>query len=143
MNVQAILDHKQSGIVTIEQDSPLQQAAHLMSSSRIGALVVMAGDKVAGMLTNREIVDALSSHGWRTSELRVIDVMRPDFATVTAADGIKHVMALMTGRRATHMPVFDDGRLIGIISIGDVLKHRLEDLQLETDVLRDAYIAVH
>jgi predicted transcriptional regulator len=110
-----------------------------MSTTNVGALVVTDGDKVVGMLTNRDIVNAFSRHGWRLSDLHVADILRPDFVSVAPDDNLKQVMALMTRRRATHMPVFEDNRLSGIISIGDVVKHRLEELELETDVDGDWY----
>lgn len=143
MNVQSILKKKGSAVATIALQATIQQAAYRMSTVNIGALIATDGDRVAGILTNRDIVHALSSHGWRVSDLHVADVMRTDFVAIAPEDSVKQVMALMTTRRATHMPVFAGKRLAGIISIGDVVEHRLEELELETGVLRDAYIAVH
>jgi CBS domain-containing protein len=75
--------------------------------------------------------------------MHVSDLMQRNFVRISSHESIKRVMALMTQYRATHIPVFDAERLMGIVSIGDVVKHRLEDLELETNVLRDAYIAAH
>jgi len=143
MKVQSILKEKAPEVITIGRQAAIHQAAQLMSTANVGALVVTDGDKVVGMLTNRDIVNAFSRHGWRLSDLQVADIIRADFVSLAPDDSLKQVMALMTRRRATHMPVLANNRLTGIISIGDVLKHRLEELELETNVLRDAYIAVH
>ena len=142
MNVSSVLKLKTQDVVTIGEQVSIQQAAHLMSRMNIGALVVTDGEKVVGMLTHREIVKAFSSYGWRISDLRVTDIMRSDFIKVAPQDRMKDVMALMTRHRVTHMPVVSSNSLAGIISIGDAVKHRLEELELETNVLRDAYIAV-
>lgn len=143
MKVQSIVKDKAPEVITIGQQAAIHQAAQLMSTANVGALVVTNGEKVVGMLTNRDIVNAFSRHGWRLSDLQVADIVRPDFVSVAPDDSLKQVMALMTRRRATHLPVLAGNRLTGIISIGDVVKHRLEELELETSVLRDAYIAVH
>lgn len=143
MNVQSILAKKGSAVATIALQATIQQAAHRMSMTNIGALVVTEGEKVVGILTNRDIVRAVSSHGWRLAYLLVSEAMRTDFVAISPEDSIKQVMALMTTRRATHMPVLVGKRLAGIISIGDVIEHRVAELELETGVLRDAYIAVH
>ena len=143
MKVQSILKEKTPEVITIGRQAAIHQAAQLMSTANVGALVVTDGDKVVGMLTNRDIVNAFSRHGWRLSDLQVADIIRPDFVSIAPDDSLKQVMALMTRRRATHMPVLANSRLTGVISIGDVVKHRLEELELETNVLRDAYIAVH
>jgi CBS domain-containing protein len=143
MKVQSILKEKAAEVITIGRQAAIHQDAQLMSTANVGALVVTDGDKVVGMLTNRDIVNAFSRHGWRLSDLQVPDIIRPGFVSIAPDDSLKQVMALMTRRRATHTPVLANNRLTGIISIGDVVKHRLEELELETNVLRDAYIAVH
>lgn len=143
MNVQSILAKKGSAVATIAQQATVQQAAQRMSMANIGALVVTEGERVVGILTNRDIVRAVSSHGWRLSYLLVWEAMRTDFVAIAPEDSIKQVMALMITRRATHMPVLVRERLAGIVSIGDVVEHRVGELELETGVLRDAYIAVH
>lgn len=143
MNVQTILKDKPAEVVTIAPDAAVQHAAWLMSSANIGAVVVVQGEKVIGMLTNKDIVSALSRHGWTLSDLRVVDLMRTELIAASPQDSIRRIMSVMTHRRVTHVPVFTGGRLVGIVSIGDILKHRLEELELETDVLRDAHIAVH
>lgn len=143
MKVQSILAKKGSAVATIAQQSTVQQAAYRMSMANIGALIVTDGERVVGILTNREIVRAFSSHGWRLPDLHVSDAMRTDFVAIAPEDSVKQVMALMTTRRATHMPVLAGKRLAGIISIGDIVEHRVEELELETGVPPDAYIVAH
>jgi CBS domain-containing protein len=106
-------------------------------------LVVTSGDTIVGLVSEREIVHALARYGESVTSMRVKDIMRYGSITVTPDDNLLHVTALMTRHRVRHMPVVRDGRLAGIISIGDVVKHRLDDLELEANVLRDAYIAAH
>lgn len=143
MNVQTILKGKQTEVVTIAPDAAIQHAAWLMSTANIGAVVVVQGEKVVGMLTNRDIVSAFSRYGWSLSDLRVVDLMRTDLIAASPQDSIRRIMSVMTIRRVTHMPVLAAGRLAGIISSGDILKHRLEEPEPETGALRDAHIAVH
>ena len=143
MKVQSILAKKGSAVATIAQQATIQEAARRMNMANIGALIVTEGERVVGILTNRDIVRAVSSQGWRMSYLLVSEAMRTDFVAIAPDDSIKQVMALMITRRVTHMPVMVGKRLAGIVSIGDVVEHRVEELEFETGVLRDAYIAVH
>jgi CBS domain-containing protein len=143
MNVQSILAKKGSAVATIAQQATIQEAARRMNMANIGALIVTEGETVVGILTYRDIVRAVSSQGWRLSYLLVSEAMRTDFVAIAPEDSIKQVMALMITRRATHMPVMVGKRLAGIVSMGDVVEHRVEELEFETGVLRDAYIAVH
>jgi predicted transcriptional regulator len=107
----------------------------------IGALVVTSGKTVLGLISEREIVHAFSRYGETAASLAVKEVMRHGVITVSPDESVRRVMHLMTRHRVRHMPVLRDGNLAGIISIGDVVKHRLEDLESETNVLRDAYMA--
>jgi len=143
MSVRSILDQKGLQVFTIDQGAGIEQAAELMRERNIAALPVTKSGEVVGMLTSRDIVDGLARHGSHLFSLRAADLMRRDFARVSPADSARQVMTLMTRRRMTHIPVFSSGQLVGIVSIGDVVKHRLEDLEIETNVLRDVYIAAH
>ncbi len=143
MTVQTILKEKQTEVVTITADAAIQHAARLMSTANIGAVVVVQGEKVIGMLTKREIVSAFSQHGWSLCDLRVEDLMRTDFIAASPQDRIRRIMGIMTLARITHMPVVAGGRVVGIISTGDILKHELEEPLLKAGLLRDACIALH
>jgi CBS domain-containing protein len=114
-----------------------------MRAKDIGALVVTSGKAIVGLISEREVVEAFSRYGEAAASMPVNEVMRHGVITVSPAETPAHVMDLMTRHRVRHIPVMRDGKLAGIISIGDVVKYRLDDLELETKVLRDAYIAAH
>jgi CBS domain-containing protein len=108
---------------------------------KIGALVVTTGKAVLGLISEREIVHEFSRNGEAAGSIPVKEVMNSRVITVSPEESISRVMKLMTQHRVRHMPVLRDGELAGIISIGDVVKSRLDDLELESNALRDAYIA--
>jgi CBS domain-containing protein len=142
MKVEQILRAKGADVETIAPHATVADAAHRLRSKGIGSLVVSSGDgRVDGLISERDIVLGLARHGGRVLELRVADVMTRSVTACTPTDTLKHVMAQMTLHRNRHLPVVENGRLCGIISIGDVVKNRLEELELETTVMRDAYLA--
>jgi CBS domain-containing protein len=96
-----------------------------------------------GIISERDIVRAFSQYGDSITSMQVKDIMTHGLITASLGDDLAHLMHLMTRHRVRHMPVVRDGKLVGIISIGDVVKHRLDDLELEASVLRDVYIAGH
>jgi predicted transcriptional regulator len=96
-----------------------------------------------GLISEREIVHAFSRYGETAAAMSVKEIIRQGVIAVTPEENISRVMNLMTRHRVRHMPVLRNGKLAGIISIGDVVKRRLDDLELETRVLRDAYVAAH
>jgi CBS domain-containing protein len=114
-----------------------------MRAHGIAALVVKSGDVIGGLISEREIVHAISQHGERALSMAVLEVMTRSAITVTPGDSLKRAMSLMTNHRVRHLIVIANGQLVGIVSIGDVVKYRLEDLETESNVLRDAYIAAH
>ncbi len=141
MKVESILKSKGRDVETITAVESLVLAVHQLSTRGIGALVVSDdGRRVDGLLGEREVVRGLAKHGSRLLELRVFDVMARSVPVCSSQDTIRHAMAEMTRSRNRHLPVVDDGELAGLISIGDVVKHRLEELELEALVLRDAAI---
>jgi CBS domain-containing protein len=141
MTVKTILRHKGTAVSTIEPEASISRAAHWLCLKKIGALVVTKGKAVLGLISEREIVHAFSRNGEAVALMRVNEVMNSHVITVSPEDSISRVMKLMTQHRMRHMPVLRDGELAGIISIGDVVKSRLDDLELESNTLRDAYIA--
>jgi CBS domain-containing protein len=143
MGIQNILDRKGAEVFTIDPTATVTTAAYLMRAHGIAALVVKSGDVISGLISEREIVHAISQHGERALSMAVLDVMTRGAITVTPGDTLKRAMSLMTNHRVRHLIVVANGQLVGIVSIGDVVKYRLEDLEAESNVLRDAYIAAH
>ena len=141
MSVESILRKKGTGVATIAPDISVKRAADLLRAKNIGALVVTRENAILGLVSEREIVDAISRHSETATSMPVSEIMRHGVITVSPAETVSHAMNLMTRHRVRHMPVVHDGELAGIISIGDVVRHRLDDLELETNVLRDAHIA--
>jgi CBS domain-containing protein len=143
MSIQTVLDHKGTGVVTVAATETLRGAANRMQMHRIAALVVKGGDTISGLISERDIVHAISQHGERALSMAVREVMSHAIVMVAPTDRTLRAMRLMTDHRVQHLPVMDGSRLAGIVSIGDVVKHRLNDLETESNVLRDAYIAAH
>jgi CBS domain-containing protein len=143
MSVESILRQKGTDVATIAPEVNVKRAADWLRAKNIGALVVARGDAILGLISEREIVHAFSRYGEAATSMLVSEVMRHGVITVSPTETVSRVMNLMTRHRVRHMPVMRDGKLAGIISIGDVVKSRLGDLELENNILRDAYIAAH
>ena len=140
MKVRTILDTKGRHVVTIRPDASVSTAVHRLVLERIGALVVSEdGHKVAGIISERDIIQSLakSRPDLLTSGRRVAELMEHNVITCTPDDTVQQVMAEMTRRRVRHLPVIDNGELVGIISIGDVVKHRLGELEEEAGAMRE------
>jgi CBS domain-containing protein len=144
MQVDRILRTKGSTVETVAPGSPASAAAVRMSNLRIGCLVVTDDQRgILGLVTERDLVRAFARYGANASNLRVREIMSVDVPMCSPEDDISSLMRTMTTRRYRHVPVVRDGELAGLVSIGDIVKQRLEDLELETSVLRDAYRAAH
>jgi CBS domain-containing protein len=144
MKVADVLKGKGADVVTVPPDTGIDRAVRKLKEQHIGALVVSDdGERVRGILSERDIVRGLTEHGPQLLQMKVRDVMSPSVVTCAPDESVKSVMTQMTNHRSRHIPVVADGRLCGIISIGDVVKNRLDELEMETNVLRDAYIARH
>ena len=142
MNVDGILRAKGAAVVTIRPDATVADLVQGLREERIGAMVVSEdGRSVLGIISERDVVRGLAERGTRIMEAPVADLMTRDVISCTPRDTVKQVMAEMTRRRVRHLPVIADGALCGIVSIGDVVKNRLEEMETETNVLREAYIA--
>ena len=138
MNVKAILAAKGGEIVCIEPTADLAAATQLLSANRIGAVLIRgAGGHIAGILSERDIVRALSEHGSAALTLPVGQVMTRNVTTCTEDDNIANIMERMTAGKFRHMPVVSKGHLVGLISIGDVVKQRVGEIEGESNALRD------
>ncbi len=142
MKVEGILRKKGGRVATITPQATVAMAIHQLTAKGIGALVVSTdGERIQGVISDRDVVHALARHGTGLMGMRVAEVMTTVVPVCSPEATIKDVMARMTTSRQRHLPVVEGGRLCGIVSIGDVVKNRLEELELETIVLREAYIA--
>ena len=142
MTVEAILKRKGQNVVTTAPATSIKSAAELMREKNIAALMVVSDEATLGIVTERDIVRAFARDGAAIGSKPVQDIMTAKLITGTPEDSVKHVMQVMTNHRIRHFPVYRNGKLAGLVSIGDVVRHRLQDLELEKNVLRDAYIAV-
>jgi CBS domain-containing protein len=141
MSIKSILEQKGSRTVTVPPDTKVGIAAHRMRAERIGALVVSRdGRTIDGILSERDIVNGLTESGAAVVDLPVSDLMSKSVRTCRPDSEMREVMHLMTLHRIRHLPVTDKGVLCGIVSIGDVVKNRLADMELEAGVMHD-YIA--
>ena len=142
MKVAAILKIKGSNVATAPPRTSVATAARLLRDLHIGALVVSEDDvTVLGIITERDIVHGLADRGTSLLEVPVSAAMTRAPITCTPDDDIPTVMSRMTRLRVRHLPVVVGERLQGIISIGDVVKHRLDELEIEANVLREAFLA--
>jgi CBS domain-containing protein len=139
MTIESILLRKGTEVATIAPEATVKRAADWLRAKNIGALVVMSENAILGLISEREIVHALSRHGETAGSMLVKEIMQYGASTVSPDESVNRVMNLMTHHRVRHMLVLRGGKLAGIVSIGDIVKHRLEDLELEANVLRDAY----
>lgn len=146
MTVEHILSGKGRHVVTIEPDRTLCDAARELSAKRIGAVVVASADApasgspVLGILSERDIVRVVAEHGAKVLDDPVSRHMTTKVVTCTGAAAINDVMEMITQGKFRHVPVVEGGRLVGIVSIGDIVKHRLAEIEAEHRALRD-YIA--
>jgi CBS domain-containing protein len=140
MFVSDILAQKGGLVFTVTPGTTVAQVAQQLSTRRIGSVLVMAGtDSIAGIVSERDLVLALAQHGAEALDFEVRQVMTRDVVTCHPDDLIEQVMGMMTDGRFRHLPVLDRGDLIGLISIGDVVKARLEETRHEAEALK-AYI---
>jgi CBS domain-containing protein len=142
VTVEGILEAKGRGVETIAPRATVAMAVRELATKSIGVLVVSTdGEHVEGVISERDIVRALARLGTVLLGMRVSEVMSTVVPVCSPQATTKEVMAQMTTSRQRHLPVVDGRQLCGIVSIGDVVKNRLEELELETVVLREAYIA--
>ena len=141
MLVKQIFKLKDDRIITVKPGDTVATAAEILKRENIGALMVSGPNgELAGILSERDIVRAMPEHGPDLFALTVEQLMTRDVITCSSEDRVHDLMKKMTAGRFRHMPVVDGGNLAGIISIGDLVKSRLEELETETSQLRD-YIA--
>ncbi len=138
MTVSIILAAKGREVVSIEPNARLASAVKLLAEKRIGAVLILgAGHRVAGILSERDIVRALAEHGAAVLDVPVSRIMTRKVSTCSENDTVVGIMGRMTEGKFRHMPVVDQGQVVGIISIGDVVKHRLHEMERDSAAMRD------
>lgn len=138
MTVQTIMSAKGGTVLTIEPTATLAEAAKKLSEWRIGALIVTgAGDRVVGIVSERDVVRALAARDQFALDLPLTEVMTRKVVTCAPNDTVSAIMERMTDGKFRHLPVIESDQLVGIISIGDVVKHRLQEMEREQVALRD------
>lgn len=142
MKVSEILNTKGTRVTTVRPTETIDALVHRLKLERIGSAVVSSdGATIEGIISERDVVRGLADHRDRLIAMHVSDLMTRSVTTCAPGDNVKDIMRTMTQRRIRHLPVVEAGKLIGIISIGDVVKNRLDDMELEANVLRDSLIA--
>jgi CBS domain-containing protein len=138
MLIDQILASKGRDVVTTRPDATIAEVAKLLKAKRIGAVVVTNADgALCGIISERDLARGLADHGAKLLDMLVSQLMTVEVVTCSPGDSLDHLSQQMTEGRFRHLPVVQDGRMIGIISIGDVVKHRLWELETETHMLQD------
>jgi len=138
MIVKTILAAKGHDVVLVEPQMTLLEAAKVMTDNRVGAVVILGTERhIVGILSERDIVRAVARRGAKALDETVSQVMTREVMTCTEDETNARVMSRMTAGRFRHLPVVKSNRLIGIVSIGDVVKHRVEEIETESEALRD------
>jgi CBS domain-containing protein len=136
MRIVDVLRRKGDGVVTVRPDESVADLVARLAEHRVGALVVSAdGHSVDGIVSERDVVRRLGAVGAAVLAEPVAAIMTTEVKTCQPQDDVEHLMRLMTDQRVRHIPVVVDGALQGIVSIGDVVKHRIDELQVERDQL--------
>jgi CBS domain-containing protein len=141
MNVAAILALKGRAVATLAPNATLTEVARLLAAKKIGAVVICNGDgEVAGIISERDIIRVVANDGPTALDRPVTYAMTRDVISCSSEHTLDEIMALMTARRFRHLPVVENGRLAGIVSIGDVVKHHIAEVEMEATAMRE-YIA--
>lgn len=138
MNVATILKQKGRAVTTASPLTTLLDIANKLAAKRIGAMVIVgAGGEVAGIVSERDIIRMLGSDGPQCLTRPVSESMTRAVVSCQESDTLEEIMAMMTARRFRHLPVVEDGALVGIISIGDVVKHHIAEVEMEATAMRE------
>ncbi len=140
MGIAAILGAKGHDVATVQPDTTVGEIVADLMTRRIGAVLVMDGDAVVGVVSERDVVRGLAGHQANVLALRASEIMTTPVITIAPEDSVAAALALMTDRRIRHLPVVAEGRLEGLVSIGDLVKQRIEEAEREAMALKD-YIA--
>jgi CBS domain-containing protein len=140
MTIAAILKHKGHDVAHVSPTTTVAEVVQQLATKRIGAVVVTdSAQQLLGIVSERDIVSSLAEHGSRTLAMTAAQLMTRDLHTATQSTTVAHAMEMMTNKRFRHLPVMDGSRLVGIVSIGDIVKARLSQQEQEVDSLK-AYV---
>jgi CBS domain-containing protein len=139
--IKNILASKGDAVITIGAFESVSDAMDTMAEHQIAAVVVVDGDKVLGLISERDILRAISENGVSILNAPSVQAVADRLVTITPEETTRRVMQLMTHSRIRHLPVMEKGKLAGIVSVGDIVKYHLEELEMETSVLRDLAVA--
>jgi CBS domain-containing protein len=137
MTVRAILDSKGHDVLSVDPDVKLSAAIKMLAERKIGAVLVMNDGRVEGILSERDIVRVLGERGARVLEEPVSAVMTRKVVSCRQSDTVASIMEMMTLGKFRHLPVVEDGKVVGLISIGDIVKRRVHEFEAEQEALRD------
>jgi CBS domain-containing protein len=137
MRIADVLRTKGAAVATITPESSVSGLLNELSLHNIGAMVVVSADGVVGIVSERDVVRKLHEHGVELLKLPVSQIMTTMVATCSPTDTVDHLTAVMTTKRVRHIPVVENNRLVGIVSIGDIVKQRMEELESEQRALQD------
>ena len=137
MTVRAILDSKGHQIQSVEPEAKLAAAIKILSERKIGAVLVMSNDRIEGILSERDIVRVLGERGAAVLDEPVSAVMTRKVVSCRQADTVAAIMEMMTLGKFRHLPVVEEGKVVGLISIGDIVKWRVKEFEMEQEALRD------
>jgi CBS domain-containing protein len=137
MRIADVLRNKGTAVATTSPDATVRELLAGLAEKNIGAMVVLDGDGVIGIVSERDVVRQLHKHDTGLLDRPISDIMTKTVATCGTSDTVDSLSALMTKNRVRHVPVLDGGKLIGIVSIGDVVKTRMEELEAEQQQLQD------
>lgn len=140
MGIATILASKGHEVVTVAPETPVGEIVGTLISRRIGAVIVTEGAQVVGVVSERDVIRGLCGQGTDVLGRPAREIMTSPVATIASTDSVANAMELMTGRRVRHLPVVDGGALVGLVSIGDLVKRRIEEAEQEALALKD-YIA--
>lgn len=143
MNIASIIAQRApSDIIACDVATPVSVVVSTLATKRIGALPVLRDGKVVGIVSERDVIYRLADHGGRCLDMPVEQIMTSPAVTVEPGTTVDEALAMMTRRRFRHFPVVEDGALIAFISIGDLVKHKLDEVQHEAEALRNYIQAV-
>jgi CBS domain-containing protein len=137
MRIREILRNKGEEVITVAPDQPVLAAVRILSEHRIGALVVRQGDEIAGIISERDVLNLVARDPAAVATTLISDVMTRELIVALPDDDLDYVMNIMTNNRIRHLPIMDDGRLAGLVSIGDVVNAARRSVESENRHLKD------